>query len=115
MIKNNNIDAHSHRNQQLKIQLSQKGVDLNSPRSIELHFWAWNQKDASLLAKALYEKGLIILVLSPANIEDDPNCWNIEAGINKTIEEITDRSTTEELIKLADEFNAEFDGWGTSI
>jgi hypothetical protein len=37
------LHEHQQRNHHLKLNLQQKGVDLNEPRPIDFHFWAWSQ------------------------------------------------------------------------
>jgi hypothetical protein len=51
------LQEHQRRNHRLQLDLEQKGVDLDEPRPIDCHFWAWTQRDAAVLAKSLYQMG----------------------------------------------------------
>jgi regulator of RNase E activity RraB len=53
--------------------------------------------------------------MGPAASESDPSRWNIETGINQSIELTMRPEFTDEVVRLADSHSAEYDGWGTSI
>ena len=93
------------------------GLDLQQSRSVEHHFLAENQQNASLLARALYEKGYLILMLAPSDSEDGSHssCWNVEAQVQHTPEEAASSLISEELVRLAAQFDAVYDGWGTPV
>jgi len=79
----------------------------------ELHFWAFRRQDAVMLAKALYDDGLIVLAL--AHVPDDGDRWNIEAGIKETVENLTGAPMVRKFVELAAQFDAIYDGWGMSV
>jgi regulator of RNase E activity RraB len=107
--------GHAERNAELLEHLRKKGVSLDTPQSVEHHFWAEDQQSAALLAKELYGRGYLVLVISPADTEDGSKLWNVEAGIKRTLGEAADSAVTEDLIRLAGRFNATYDGWGASV
>ena len=107
--------GHKQRNMELLKAFIEKKVNLDEPRSIDLHFWAWGQPNSVQLAHELYQKGLLILNLSPAYIDSDPERWNIEAGTKLSIAKVVDEVFTGELVDLAARFDANYDGWGTSV
>jgi hypothetical protein len=84
---NEQIHGHIERNNALKQSLLEKGMRLEDKRSMELHFWAFNKKTAVMLAKSLYDQGLLVLALSPVESEDSR--WTVEAGIKDTVEHLT--------------------------
>jgi Regulator of ribonuclease activity B len=107
------IDGHFRRNEELKEALRDKGVKLHERRSVELHFWAFSQKDAAMLAQALYEEGLLVLVLAPPPSGESE--WNIEAGLQDSVENLTSLLNVKRFVELAAKFNALYDGWGTVV
>jgi hypothetical protein len=109
------LHEHEQRNDHLKLNLEQKGVDLNAPRPVDFHFWAWSQRDAAVLARSLYQMGFLIRLLAPANVENDPDRWSVEAGAKVTPRQAAGAELTEKLIRLAAEQDSVFDGWGTSV
>ena len=109
------LHEHQLRNQNLKVDLQQKGVDLNEPRPVDFHFWAWSQRDAAVLARSLYKMGFLIRLLAPAQAENDPDRWSVEAGAKIPLTQATGDELTEKLIRLAAEQDSVFDGWGTSV
>ena len=78
-----------------------------------MHFWAFTKQDAIMLAKALYDEGLLVLTLAPT--DDGGERWNIEAGIRYSVNEVTSNNIVEKFVRLAAGKNAIYDGWGTSI
>jgi len=113
--RNSEITDHNQRNAELVRAFSSKQVDLHQARSVELHFWAWGQPNSVRLARELYQQGFIVLVLKPAFIEDGKDRWNIEAGSKMSIESVIASDFTARLVDLASRFDAEYDGWGTSV
>jgi hypothetical protein len=108
------INGHLKRNEVLKNTLKDKGVVLNQSRSIELHFWAFAKQDAVLLAKALYDAGLLILALAPVPADQEGK-WNIEAGVKDSVDSLTSFSMVKKFVELAAHYNAVYDGWGTVV
>jgi regulator of RNase E activity RraB len=107
--------GHAERNAELLGSLRSKGIRLNTPQSVEHHFWAEDQQGAALLAKELHGRGYLVLVISRADKEDGSKLWNVEAGIERTLAEAADPGVTEALVRLAARFNVTYDGWGASI
>ena len=109
------LRGHESRNEELLRTLSTKGVALDKGRSVEHHFWANSQKEAAMLAKKLYERGFLVLAISPVSTEDESKLWNVEAGVEQAPTVAASREISEELTRLAAQFDAVYDGWGTSI
>jgi hypothetical protein len=109
------VMAHDARNAALRADLENRGVDLQSPRSIELHFWSPNQRSAALLGKSLYDRGFLVLVLGPAVNAEGNRRWNLEVGANLPAERALDTAFTRDLVNLANQQSSEYDGWGTSV
>jgi regulator of RNase E activity RraB len=107
------LAGHAARNAELLRNLRDKGVSLDAPQFVEHHFWAKGQRNAALLAKALYDRGYLVLVISPE--EDDSGLWDVEAGIEQSLAEAADPALTEELTRLAAQFDGVYDGWGVSV
>ena len=109
------LRGHKDRNEELLRTLSTKGVALDKGRSVEHHFWANSQREAAMLAKKLYDRNFLVLAISPVNTEDGSTVWNLEAGVEQAPSIAASQATTEELTRLAAEFDAVYDGWGTSV
>lgn len=109
------VHEHQQRNHRIKLDLQQKGVDLNEPRPVDFHFWAWSQRDAAVLARSLYQMGFLIRLLAPAQAESDPDRWSVEAGAKIPPIQVAGDELTEKLIRLAAEQDSDFDVWGTSV
>src|SRR5258708_32444815 len=107
------LKDQEERNEALLEIIRSKRVDINQERLIEHHFWAPGPEEASLLAKRLYEKGFLLLKISPVT-SDDSGLWNVEAGISQTPAQAASREMSEGLIRTAASFNSTYDGWGTS-
>lgn len=107
------VEEHAARNELLVAELHSRGVDSKTPRSVELHFWAPDQRSAALLGKALYDRGYLLLSLNRASEASAGLTWNVEAGITLSVERIVDRELTRELVELAANYSCQYDGWGT--
>ena len=108
------LRGHEARNAKLLDDLKAKHADLATSRSIDHHFWAPDQRSAALLAKSLYDRGYLVLMISPAETKDG-QLWNVEAGFKRSLVAAASAGVTEELVTLAAQFDAEYDGWGSSI
>jgi regulator of ribonuclease activity B len=106
---------HRERNRELGAHFKAHDVDLLVARPIEFHFWAWNQRDAAVLARGLYEMGFLIRLLAPAPTGDDADRWTVEAGAKIPLEQALGEGLTDKLIRLAGQDDAVFDGWGTNV
>jgi hypothetical protein len=74
------LRGHENRNEELLRTLQTKGVALDKGRSVEHHFWANSQREAARLARKLYERGFLVLAISPVSTEADSKLWDVEAG-----------------------------------
>lgn len=109
------LRGHHERNQELIRDLRSRGVAIDGRRSVEHHFWAKGQKEAASLAKELYDRSFLVLVISPVETEDGSKFWNVEAEIEQTPAAAASPQVSEDLARLAARFDAIYDGWGTSI
>lgn len=109
------IAGHRQRNTQLRQVLSDKQVNLSEQRPTEVHFWAWSERDAAVLAQELYKKGFLVKHISPSPEPGDEKLWSIEAGAQVIPEEILGDEFTEGMVRLAARFDSVYDGWGTSV
>jgi len=109
------IKEHDARNVELLQSIKEKNVTMDEVRAIEHHFWAADQRNAAALAKELYKKGSLVLVISPVDHEDGSKWWNVEAEIRQSIKEAAKSDLVSELVRLAARFDAIYDGWGTSV
>jgi hypothetical protein len=53
----------------------------------------------------------MLLLLKPAQLENDPERWNIEVGTRATISRVIAEDFTATLVDLASTFEEEYDGW----
>jgi hypothetical protein len=109
------INGHRERNRELRARFEERKTNLDAPRPIDFHFWAWTQRDAAVLGRSLYQTGFLIKLLAPAPAENDPDRWSVEAGAKIPLTEALSDERTEKLVRLAAKEDAVFDGWGTSI
>lgn len=108
------IAGHQARNLSLKQLLVERGVDLKEPRPIECHFYSRSERDAQALAEALRSRGFEILV-NQKSVGPTSDLWNIEAAIVQSVDLTTRREFIDELVRLANTYDSEHDGWGTSV
>ena len=109
------LKGHDGRNEELLRTLQTRGVALDKARSVEYHFWANSQREAAMLAKELYNRGFLVLAISPVDGADGSQSWNVEAGATHAPAVAASRETSEDLTRLAAQFDAIYDGWGTSL
>src|SRR5688572_30173505 len=100
------VKGNQERNRELLNTLVNKGVTLDESRTIEHHFWANSQSEAALLAKELYNRGFLVLAISPIKTNNDSIVWNLEAAIEQAPSSAVSRQVTEELTRLAAGFDA---------
>jgi hypothetical protein len=106
------IEGHLAQNRELEKLITEKGVDLTKTRTIDLHFWALNEKSAHDLALALDALGY------PTSIKarvGNSELWNVESQVEASPLGVTAPFFVERLVRLAQDHGAEFDGWGTAI
>lgn len=109
------LARHRERNAALKQVLLDKGVSLNEQRPTDVHFWAWSQRDAAVLARELYRRGFLVTLLLPSPESEDEDRWSIEAGALIVPNQILGDDFTEGMLKLAAQCDAVYDGWGTEV
>lgn len=109
------IQDHAVRNRALLDVIKSKGASTSEIRPIDHHFWANSQNEAALLAQKLYQQGFLISEIAPVTTTDNSELWNVEATLQHSPSEAAEHDTVERLTRLAAEFNAVYDGWGTSI
>jgi regulator of RNase E activity RraB len=109
------IRGHEVRNAELLRTIQKKGLNLDTIYFVEHHFWSNKQSDAALLAKELYGRGYLVLVIAAVTADDGSRLWNVEAGRERTFTDAAGHGTTEELVRLAAKFDSIYDGWGVSI
>jgi regulator of RNase E activity RraB len=107
------IEGHHARNRELLKSIASKGADLNLPRDIELHFWAFSEDAARNLSTALEARGYSPVRWNRAVA--DATVWNVETRVQASPISVAAPAFVEDLAKLADANDGEFDGWGTSI
>ena len=107
------LSGHRIRNSGLRQTLNSKGVDLTEGRPVDVHFWAWSQRDAAVLARELYKKGFLVKLLSSQSAANQEGRWGIEAGALIVPEEILGDDFTEGMVRLAANCDGVYDGWGT--
>jgi regulator of RNase E activity RraB len=110
------LRRHVERNHELVNVLVRRGVDFDVPRLIEHHFWAEGHRNAVTLAKELFSRGFLILVLARVTTGDESrDLWNVEAEAQQSITVTVNNDTALELIEIADRLNCIYDGWGTRV
>jgi regulator of RNase E activity RraB len=107
------IDAHHARNRELLKLIASKGADPNVTRDIDLHFWTFSEDAARRLCSALEARGYSPVRWNRADA--DPSLWNVETRVQASPVSVTAAAFVEDLARLADNHDGEFDGWGTSI
>ncbi|PYM29383.1 MAG: hypothetical protein DMD80_08525 [Candidatus Rokuibacteriota bacterium] len=90
--------------------LRQQGVDLNSPRHIDLEFYTPSEDAARRLVASL--EGLL-----PGEADVRPSVqepeWAVTYVVSATVSSIVQPQAVEQRIRLAAAVGGEFDGWGT--
>jgi hypothetical protein len=99
----------------LEASLSKKGVDLSQQRPTDVHFWAWSQRDAAVLARDLFKKGFLVKLIAPSPLPDSAERWAIEAGALIVPAEILGEEFTDGMVRLAARCEATYGGWGTEV
>jgi len=108
------IAGHRVRNVELGRVLASKGVELAEKRPVDVHFWADDQRDAALLARELFRIGFLVKLLCPSEDRKDGR-WNIEAGALVPPDQVLGDHLTEQLVRMAANCGAVYDGWGTQV
>jgi hypothetical protein len=107
------VIEHNARNAALVELIRQKGGDLASERTIDLHFWAPDEHLARGLVGALNQIGLQDVLANPSTGRDD--LWNVEGRLQSSINDVIAIQFVERFAALALKHGATFDGWGTAL
>jgi hypothetical protein len=107
------IEGHHARSRELLKLIASKGADPNSPGDIDLHFWTFSEVAAHSLCAALEARGYSSVQWN--RIVADPSLWNVELCIQASPASVAAPVFVEDLARLADTHDGEFDCWGTSI
>ena len=109
------IDGNRKRNIELLEKLGDQGIELDDDRSVDHHFWCKDRQSAALLAKELYDRGLLVLTIAPVSTDNNSVIWNVEAGVSQSPRAAVSLKLVEELTRLAAQFESVYDGWGTLV
>jgi regulator of RNase E activity RraB len=109
------IREHNERNAALLREMTSKGIAIDREFSIEHHFWSGTQMKAAKLAQELYKRDFLVIAISRVNADNGSEWWNVEAVKGRKIEDIVRSQITEELVRLAADYDSIYDGWGASI
>ena len=90
--------------------LRQQGVDLNSPRHIDLEFYAPSEEAARMLVASLARVSSGEADISPSVKEPE---WAVTYVVQATISSVIQPQAVEQRIRLAAAVGGTFDGWGT--
>ena len=109
------VAGHNERNAELKARLLEDKVDLDEQREIELQFWAPAQQYAVSLAKELYDRGYLVMVIAPCQTEEGDEVWDVEVRTTESPNRVMESSFITELVTLAATHECAYDGWGTEV
>src|SRR6478672_10390651 len=103
------VAVHQLRNKELLGMLrGEYEVDVSKPREIDHHFWAKDKQTADKLSKALSDKGFRIHVDRSTG-----KLWAVEATVQQSPNEAVADAHVEQLVRIAADAGAQYDGWGT--
>jgi hypothetical protein len=105
------ISDHDAKNAELRSGFIERRVDLDEARTVEFHFRAWSKQYAAGLAKALENRGFLVLSKSSSTSSSEPSFWNLEATIRQSIDLTLRHEFTDELVRVAAQHCARYDGW----
>ena len=108
------VYAHQRRNATLVQHITERGGDTQRDRSIDCFFHTRNEDAAIALSASLQSHGFrdISVTLSDDRGEHP---WTVQAVLTCTVAAFTAPKRVEELIRIAAQHDAVFDGWGTSL
>jgi hypothetical protein len=109
------LSEHRQRNAELQKVLVAKNIDLKERRPIDVHFWAWSQRDAAVIGRDLFKRGFLVKLIAPSPQPGDEERWGVEAGALIVPEEILGDEFTEGMVRLASTQDGTYDGWGTDL
>lgn len=107
------VRGHFERNRALVETFRERGVSVDDSVNAELHFYCADQQSAALLARHLFSKGHLLLLLTPA--ADGSGDWVVESGVAQSLGLVVSEPFVREYVELAAEFHGRYDGWGASV
>lgn len=107
------VSGHLARNKALVARLVDLGVDLEKPRTIDLHFIAPSPSAALDLGRALRQAG------HPEVKQSAPAAGegriSVTSTVTAAVSEVTHRDYIDRHVRIAAMHGAIHDGWGTSV
>ena len=106
------VEEHVEGDAALLRQLGERGVDLDAPRAIDLHFFAPDAERAKDLAARLQADygGKAKIGLSSGDDE-----VSVELTIQASPRAVAEREAIDQRVRTAHRFEANHDGWGTQL
>ena len=97
--------------------LRQRGVDLNAPRHIDLHFLADTEDIARRLMRSLAPAfpGGTLELDGPVETKGRAPCWSVTCVVQAPVSAIVQGEAVEKRVRLAAASGALHDGWGTPL
>jgi hypothetical protein len=105
------LAAHAARNNELRGVIESHGADLSEIRLIDFFSYASSATDAQQLASDLSSIGFRKVEVA----DEADNQWPVTGVFEGSVEQVTAPDFVERLVRLAANYLAEFDGWGTPI
>jgi len=97
------------------VQIKTYGVDLDKRRQVDLTFWAPTERTAKLFIEACERNGMPpSMVLGPAASEANQR-WLVRCSLSASVTFMTTLENVVTFLLFADEYDCEYDGWGTAI
>ncbi len=108
------IEAHRQRNVMLVQHITKRGADTARERDIDCFFHTRGEDAAITLSAFLQSRGFRdISIVDTEDGGDHP--WTVQAVLTGTVVAFTAADRTEELVRIAADHDALFDGWGTLL
>jgi hypothetical protein len=105
------LATHRARNVELLREMTTKGIKLTEKRLFDVKFCASDQQDAALLARELFRMRFFVKLLCLSG----ERRWIVEADALVPPSEMLGDQLTEQLVRLATNCAAVYDGWGTEV
>jgi hypothetical protein len=109
------VEEHGGRNATLMTLLESKGITLHEPCALDLFFYVNDPIKAEALARELNEKRYPALVIGPKMGKSTLKKWTVKGGIQCSPSEAASHQMTEDLVRMAAKWDAEYDGWGMRL
>jgi hypothetical protein len=106
------VATHIARNEKLRALITKQGASLDERRPIDFFFYAEDRPAALNLARDLEIAGFEQAQVGNESLDGK---WSIHAVRFDSVTAITSPSFVEQMVKLAAQYLAEFDGWGAPI